>query len=260
LKPIIFPKSGKIMLASYTATGALQLTAANITTAGGTVQKIESSINIKTTELPDGNSDWAMGEYDVGKSGEIKVTLSSYQPAIYARLVGSTAVDVTSEDFWAVEEEQTIPSSGTYAVVLNNTIKTGGTIVIADAAGSPFVSTGSGPASGQFTVAGASVTFNSADAGKEVLVTYQWVAPTATKVELPDASTRPQLYCVVSGEATDEDETTTYSTQIIVDKCKATGDLNPPPQQRDPQPWSFTLKVLKPRAGQKAVSHKYSKR
>jgi hypothetical protein len=174
-------------------------------------QKIESSINIKTTELPDGNSDWAMGEYDVGKSGEIKVTLSSYQPAIYARLVGSTAVDVTSEDFWAVEEEQTIPSSGTYAVVLNNTIKTGGTIVIADAAGSPFVSTGSGPASGQFTVAGASVTFNSADAGKEVLVTYQWVAPTATKVELPDASTRPQLYCVVSGEATDEDETTTYS-------------------------------------------------
>ena len=37
-----------------------------------------------------------------------------------------------------------------------------------------------------------------------------------------------------------------YDANIIIDKCKAIGDINQPTQQRRPQPWSFTLRVLKP--------------
>ena len=260
MKPIIFSNSGKLTLVQYAADGSLTIDSTKTNKAVGTFQSITPSINVKTTELPDGNSDWPMGEYDTGRSGQVQVEMSSFQPSLAAVLLGTTATDSTSEDFWAVEEEKSVPASGTYVVILDHAVKAATVPIIADNSGSPFASTASGPAAGQFTVSGASITFNSVDAGKEVVATYMWTGTQATTFGLAGSGSRPQLYAIMSGLATDEDEINTYDVNLIIDKCKATGDLNPPKMQREPQPWSLTLKVLKPRAGNKAVNFKFNKR
>ncbi len=149
MRAVIYPKAGKIALVQFNADGTLSLTdASKFIGANGTVQKIETTIDVKSSELLDGNSDWPMGVYDTGRDGTIKVTMSSYQPAIYAALMGQTVTKETAEKMWAAEEEHTIPAASAFTVELENAVAAGGTIVVLDNSGSPFVSSGSGPAAG----------------------------------------------------------------------------------------------------------------
>lgn len=262
MKPIIFAKAGKLAIFKYASDGSLSLVAGNLASkAAGAVQAIRPSINIQTSELADGNSDWPVGVYDTGKSGQVEITFSEFQPDVYAALIGSAALaTAANKDLWEIEEEGAIPTNGTYEVTLAETPKTGGTIIVVNNEGSPFTKVASSPAVGEYSVTGNKLTFNSLDAGKEVFVTYEWTATSADSMALPRSGSRPILHAIISGEATDDDQVTTYRTNIIIDKCKATGDLNPPPRQREVQPWTATLQVLKPRAGKNAVDFVFAKR
>lgn len=261
MKPVIFPKAGKIALVRYGADGALDLSnPANFIGANGKVQSITPSVEINTSELADGNSDWPMGVYDTGKSGTIQVTMSSFQPNLYAALMGTAIEKESNQKMWAAEEEKTIPSSGSFVVELDHEVAAGGTIVVLNNEGSPFVSVDSGPAAGEFTVSGNQLTFNSVDAGKEIFVTYEHIVTSSEKLYLPSSGSRPVLHAIISTIATNEDETQQFDANIIIDKCKATGAIAPPPQQREPQPWNFTLRVLKPRSGYNPVYWRYAPR
>lgn len=261
MRAIIHPKAGKITLVQFNADGTLSLTdASKYIGANGTVQTIKTSIDVKSSELPDGNSDWPMGVYDTGRDGSIEVTMSSFQPKIYAALMGVTTTAETNQKMWAAEEEQTIPATAAYTVDLEHAVAAGGTIVVLDQSGSPLVSVASGPAANQFTVSSATLTFNSADANKAIFCTYEFTAPTSEKLYLPTSGVRPALHAIISTEATSDDQITTYDANIIVDKAKASGAMSPPPLQREPQPWTFTLKVLKPRGGFNPVYWRYAQR
>ena len=260
MKAIIYPKAGKIALAKYNPDGTISYTPDKMVLCNGTVQSIAANVNIATTELADGNADFPMGVYDTGKSGQIVVTMSSFQPALYAALMGSAVEELADSDLWSVEEELSIPTSSPYSAPLQHTPKATGAIVLVDADASPFVKVSNSPAKGQFAVSNDVATFNSADAGKNVFITYEWVADEAIKLGLPVVGARPVVQAIISTEVTDEEEINVYDANIIVDKCKATGDINQPTQQREPQSWSFTLGVLKPRPGYNPVYWKYALR
>jgi len=258
LRPIVFNKAGNITLVKYNANGTLSLTdASKYIAANGVIESIKPDIETTSTELPDGNSDWPMGDYDSGKKGNIDVSLSSFQPNLYAALMGVSKVAETTENMWVSNEPGTIPESSAFVVSLENAVAAGGVIVVADNTGSPFVSAASGPTAGQYTVSGADLTFNSADASKQVFATYQYASATSESVSLPDFSTRPKLYAIISGKAITEDEAATIPFNVIVDACKLAGKLTPPSQERAAKPWNFSLKVMKPRSGYKAVDFRY---
>lgn len=258
MKPIVFPKAGRIMLVEYGSDGSLAFTPDKMTTAAGVVQSVQPSVTSNTTDLPDGNSDWPMGTFETGKDGSLVVNMSSFQPALFARLVGSTVSELSGGDLdvYAIEEPLTVPSASPYTVNLAHSYKANATFVLVTKDNSPFTQTASAPAAGQFQPSGNQVTFNSADAGKEVLATYVWTATKGTSVGLPEAGSVKTLHAIISGEATTDDQLSTLYTNIIVDRCRATGDVAPPTMQREPQGWSFTLKVLKPRGGKKALDIK----
>ncbi|OPX82556.1 MAG: hypothetical protein A4E52_02043 [Pelotomaculum sp. PtaB.Bin013] len=65
-------------------------------------------------------------------------------------------------------------------------------------------------------------------------------------------SRRP-FYAVISGTVLSEDEASEKETNIYIDKCKATGSITPPSQQKNKEGWTISLKILKPRSGHKAV-------
>lgn len=259
MRSIIFNKAGKIALTRY-VNGTLTYTPANMSVRNGTVASIQSAVSYNTTTLPDGNSDWPAGEYDIGADGRITVNFSSYQPEILAFLLGTTVTEIANMDMFSVDEEQTVPSVSPYTVQLRHIPNANMVPILTDDTASPFVKVASAPASGQFSVSGDIVTLNSADAGKNVFSTYIWGAASGKEFGLPKLVSRPALQCIVSGEATSEDESEIFDANIIVDRCKAVGDINPPEASREPKGWSVTLKVLKPRGQNKAVDYKLAQR
>lgn len=261
MRPIIYPRAGKIAFVRFGSDGALDLTdPSKFIGANGTVQMITPSVEIATTDLADGNADFPMGVYDTQKNGTVQVTMSSFQPKLYAALMGTETQEETNQNMWAAEEEHTVPDSGSFTVTLEHEVAAGGTIVVLNNDGSPFVSTDSGPATGQFTVSADTLTFNSTDAGTQVFVTYEHQAATSERIYLPTVGSRPVLHAIISTIATSEDETQEFDANIIIDKCKATGALSPPPQQREPQPWNFTLRILKPRGGYNPIYWRFAPR
>lgn len=258
---LVYMEAGRLMLVRYQADGTLNLAnAASFVGGGNTIESIKSSIEIPTSELPDGNSDFPMGIYDTGKDGSIEVKMSGYSAVIHSALMGVDLEDELTQNMWAAEEPHSVPASGAYTYDLSNAVATGGTIVVLDNTGSPFVSVASGPAVGQFTVSSATITHNSVDAGKEVFVTYEHTAATSVKLGLPTSrGSRPALHAIISTLALTGDGNSEVPVNIIVDKCKSSGALTPPPQQKTPEGWTFTLKVLKPRAGYNPVYYRYKK-
>ncbi len=259
MKSVIFNKAGKIALTKYVG-GSLTHTPENMCIRNGTVESIQESPTINTQDLPDGNSDWPMGVYDTGNSGQVTVTLSSYQPELYAFLLGTSIEKLVSKSMRQNDEEILIPSVSPFTATLKHTPNTNITPIVLGEDSSPFAKVSATPATGQFSISADVVTFNSADAGKNVFATYDWTASTAEAVGMPKIASRPTLYAIISGEAVSEDESTVYDTNIIIDRCKAVGDVNPPQKGREAQPWSFNLRILKPRGNNKAIDTVFAKR
>lgn len=261
MKPIYFSKAGKLMLTKY-VNAMLTRNASNSYFRNGAVQSIVPNMSINTTTLPDGNSDWDAAEPDTSRAASYTVNLSFMSPELYAFLMGTTVQSLVNTQMWANDEEISIPEVSPFAVTLEHTPVLG-TNILVDENASPWAKTASVsavPAQGEYTISAAAAIFNSADAGKSVFFTYDWTALTAKSVGMPKKGRRPVMECIISGEAEGEDESSTYDVNLITDRCKAIGDINPPELSREASPTSITLKVLKPRGDKKAVDYKFAPR
>jgi hypothetical protein len=259
MQPIFFQKAGKLMLTKY-VNGVPVRSAETSYFRNGAVESITPSVTINSTSLPDGNSDWAAAQPDTGKEGTVAISLSFMPLDLYAFLMGVEVEDLTSEPFPIIDHEITIPEASPFTVTLPQEPDTGRPIILVDADASAWVKTGSSPAQGQYSISAAVATFNSADAGKSVFITYDYTAAVVKSFGLPKSGSRPAMECVISGEATGEDESEFFDAAIIIDRCKSTGNINPPPMSRNPQPQTITLQVLKPRGNKKAVDFRFAKK
>lgn len=260
MRPIVFKEAGKIVLVPYNADGTLNFTSDKVVTNVGKLVSIAPSVTINTSTLTDGNSDWQM-VFDAGRTGQITVTMATFQPKLYAALMGTNVTEGGSGTMWAADEGYTIPSVAPYEVTLAHTPATNGTLIVVGEDGTAFNKVETAPAAaGEFSLSDNKLTFHAGDAGKAIFVTYEWSATGVTAFGLPERGSRPALYAVISGIVTSDDESAVYDTNIIIDKCKASGDIAQPTMQREPQNWNFTLQVLQPRPGNKAVDYKFALR
>jgi len=257
MQPIYFSKAGKLMLTKY-VDGVPTRSAENSFFRNGSVQSIVPNINITTTSLPDGNSDWDAAEPDTAKDASVTINLSFMPLELYAFLMGTTVDNLENTPMPVVDQEITIPEVSPYEVDLGHEPDTARPIMLVDMDASAWAKTSATPSQGQYSISASIAVFNSADAGKSVFITYDYTAATVKSFGLPKAGSRPAMECVISGEATGEDESTFYDAAIIIDRCKATGNINPPEMSREPKPQSITLKVLKPRGNKKAVDFRFA--
>ncbi len=259
MQPIFFQKAGKLMLTKY-VNGVPIRSAENSYFRNGAVESITPSVTFNTTSLPDGNSDWPAAQPDVGKEGSIAVNLSFMPIELYAFLMGVKVEDLSAEPFPIIDHEITIPEASPFTVTLPQEPDTSRPIILVDTDTSAWAKTESAPAQGQYSVSAAVASFNSADAGKSVFITFDYTAAVVKSFGLPKSGSRPAMECVISGEATGEDESEFYDAAIIIDRCKSSGTINPPPMSRNPQPQTITLQVLKPRGNKKAVDFRFAKK
>ncbi|MCX7772923.1 MAG: hypothetical protein N2376_07410, partial [Clostridia bacterium] len=113
MQPITFPKAGKLLLNRY-VNGVPVKSASTSFFRAGAVQSIVPSIELKTSTLPDGNSDWDAAELDTGKGGTIIINLSFMSPELYAFLLGTDVEDLTSTVMPVVDWEITVPETSPY--------------------------------------------------------------------------------------------------------------------------------------------------
>lgn len=245
---LIFKKAGRLELFRYRDKKTFLFP--------GVIQSITSSITQNTTDLEDGNSDWAL-IYSTNKSGQVVFNLNSFQPRLYAALLA--AEYGLNEDFVMRRIETfEIPDDGTYEVELEHLPEVG-TIVVHDDADEPFAEGTVEPEANEYIVAGKKITFNEADAGKEVVVAYDAEIPSYL-TELPAKTNLDVFRVTIAGEATSRaNEGVTKPDVMIFDRVRASGEISPPPRQNTPQGWSTTFSVLEPRKGHKVVSYAVGK-
>lgn len=252
MQPIYFQKAGKIRLNKY-VNGVPVMSPETTFTRAGIVQSIQANITINGTPIQDGNSLWNAANPDTNIEGNIVVTLGTMPPDLYAFIMGDTITEHTSYPFPVNDEELLIPSASPYTVTLKHAPDTSRPIILVDADASAWAKVSATPAKGQYSVSASTVTFNSADAGKSVFITYDYTATNAKSYGLPKEPRRTSCELIVSGEATGDDESSMYEVAVIVDKCKVQGTISPPQQGREPQPVSITFNVQKPRGNKRAV-------
>lgn len=254
MRPIVFEEAGKFVLVRYNTDGTLNYAPNNIISNVGKVTSIAPSTTLNTSTLTDGNSDWDM-YFDTSKAGQITITMATFQPELYAALIGTGTTTETTDTLWAADEDYTIPEDG--IIELKHAPKTDGTIVVKGEDGTEFTKAELTPEAGQYAITTNKLTFATGDAGKVIYVTYEWDATEALNLGLPEKGSRPALHAIITGLVNSDDGVTKYDANIIIDKCKATGDVASPSMQREPQNWSFTLQVMQPRPGMKAVGYKF---
>lgn len=262
MQPIYFPKAGKIMFNKY-VNGIPVRSPETSVFRNGAVVSITPNVTINTTPLPDGNSDWDAAEPVTGREGTIAVELSFMPPELYAFLMGTTVDNLQNTPMPVIDHEITIPEASPFEVSLGHTPDIARSIMLVDMDASAWSKTAHAstvPSAGEFTISADVVKFNSSDAGKPVFLTYDYTAQAVKSFGLPKSGDGFAMECVVSGEAMGEDESTPYDVAVIVDRCKATGTINPPPLSRNPAPQTITLKVLKPRGTNKAVDFRFAPR
>lgn len=263
MQPIYFSKAGKFKLTRFASGGGLSTDPKDTYFRNGAIQSIQPSINITTASLPDGNSDWPAAEPDTGKEGSVVANLSFMPIELYAFLMGTIVEDLVNTSMPAIDEEISVPDALPFAATLQHAPDLTKTIILVDQDASAWARTANAsavPTQRQYTISAAAAIFNSADAGKSVFITYDWTALAAKSFGLPKSGSRQALHLEISDEAVGEDDSTIYDAALIIDRCKSTGNINPPELGRNPQPQGITLKVLKPRGTSKAVDYKFVQR
>jgi hypothetical protein len=255
MEPIIFQKAGRIMVVPYNSDGTLDIANKAIIVSDA-VQEVQPSISKKIQDIPDGNSDWPAAKVETGKEGKVTITTGVFPPDLFASVIGQTVAAVTNKPMWAVGVDYTISASN--AITLAQTPAAGNVPIVTGIDGTKYTKVASAPTAGQFSITGATLTFNAADANKPVKVTYQYSAATGNNFGLPETGSNPALYVVIDGEATNKDGNNVQDCNIIIDKCMVEGDINFPQFKREPGTFQITLNVIKPRGGQKAIDVSFS--
>jgi hypothetical protein len=222
----------------------------------GVVQSLTPQVTNNSTTLPDGNSNMDL-VYSSGKASQVAVNLNSFQPALHAALISG---DVTDESAFAIRkiEENSVPAASPFTVTLTKTPT--GDPVIHNEDDSPFVKVASSPATGQFSVSANTVTFNSTNANEEVIIAYDTSVTSAKRMQLSSEANNDTFRLIVTGEAVlRKEEGTSKIDSIVFDRVMPTGDIPWPVRQKEPQGWSFTLQVQKPRPGYKIVDYAVEK-
>ena len=252
MQPIVFNKAGKFMLTKFKDGKPDALKPASCFFRNGVVQQITPNISINGTPIPDGNSLWDAANLDTGIEGTIAVQLGYMPTELYAFIMGDTSEKNKTLDFPYVDEEHTIPSTSPYTVKLKGTPTSDGVMVV-DVHNTAFADTGTG--TGTYSLATDTLTFDVADAGKAVYVSYYVSKSSVERFGLPKTPVRPAYQLVVVGEAVGEDDTL-YEVATTVDRCKVLGNINPPSQGGTPEPITITFTILKPRGDLRAVDYK----
>ena len=165
------------------------------------LQSVSVDIGFSTKELFGQHNFPITVARGTGKIG-LKASTASFQARAFNELFFNNTI-ATGKTAVALDEAGTIPSpSGPYTITVANSAQFNSDLGVIDkATGSLLAKVASAPATGQYSVAAGVYTFAAADAGKPVLISYQYnVAANGSKIVIAQQllGTAPKFKAVLS--------------------------------------------------------------
>ena len=260
MSPILPLKAGNAIVFAFNDDGTLDRKSADkAVTNPGTVESIGRTNTTETKEYPDGNSRYPMTIRTLKTNDRFKVNFSSFQPQLYALVTGESIEEKQNVTMSIIEEKKTIDDTA-YTIKMDPVYDGEGMLFVTGVDSTQFAKVESAPMTGEFSVSADTLTFSSADAGKEAFLSYDYKAAEAVESSASKTQKRPELHLIIGSEvASQPGDKNVHRSNTVIDKCVAVGDLNPPEQKPDTGGWGVEFQVLEPRGGQKPVKTLYDK-
>ena len=261
---VIYQKVGNIELVRY-RDGKRFLKA-------GIVQSISFISTIAQSTLTSGNA--AFDDiFKTGMSAGIEISLNSFQQKLYSTLTDIKDIDLVSIDAYILSiaglmpivqiadlgtmrviDESGVRPEEPHSITLSRTPISPSDIVVYDENNEPFSYTENAPSEMEFRVSGRELYFNAAAVGKEFVVAYDATGVNIGRMQMDDRMSSDIFSLAITGEASlRKDSGAIKFDAITFDRVMPVGEMSQPGRQKEPQGWRFTLQVLRPQHGRRAI-------
>lgn len=214
--------------------------------------------NSKTkTEIPDGNSFYPAGDRVTAIAGTVAIDFSTVDPAVWAMCSGTTLAKKATDSMIKLYDYQKISATGT--IELSEEYKTGGFVKIVGTDGTEYEKVEDAPQTGEFKIAFASsrttVTFASADAGKDVAISME----TSTKTTSYSQGRNAMKYhkIIIDTEYSTLNDTQKLPVNIVISQASVSGDMVDTLQKDPSATKTLTFNMYAPLAGEQPYEVKF---
>lgn len=248
--------AGRVVFTKFDPdTGALSIKPEDKRICTEACDGITRSKALNTYEIPDGNSNYPAGIYDMGMTYTIGINFTTLNTATLAFLQGSAITKGAGK----IKEiaSLVIPMEAPYEIDLLGTVD--GVPTVLDAEGTAFTATSTtgSPAIKEFEVVAGTpdkITFNADDAGKPIMVEYVFEAVEVESYDIDENGTHPAVQVEIIHETMSVDKTKKYKNNSIINKMTLSGNIDEN-LARQHAPTTLTFNAIKP-LGSKVVRNK----
>lgn len=260
---LLFERAGTIMLRRRLSSGIITTDKSEIYIANKpSIKEIGFSVSKEMQNIDSGNSIYPADIRPIKIGTKMAITMNAFDRQLFRFGAGMSYVETTENAYATIIGEEHIidASLGTIAIT-DKTVKSTGLIEIKDyATGMPYAAASGGtPSENEYAFASATntFTFNAADKGRKVILSYDALA-SSTSEDYMSATPVDYTYEMTIagpvasfGTATDEQ----YSVMVF-DSVKFSGEISPPKRANQSSDWTVNFEITEP-FGTKALDMKY---
>ncbi len=191
----------------------------------GGVHEFKLVHELETITFPAGES-WASYSVPVGMSWRGEVAFRALDAETLRFVLGGSRQ--TGRLLEVRDESQTIPAEAPHTVTLSHADVVVNSEEVSDAAGRPFTRSEAAPAAGEYSIDGDLLTFNAADAGRVISLSYLRLDETAGDkliVNPDDLPARFALYGVLRGHDTADGSAPAERYAVYLADCQRVGEF-----------------------------------
>lgn len=258
---LVIDRPGNVLFIPVTAAGALDY--ANAVRNTAVINTITVTNSKTKTEIQDGNSFYPAGDRVTAIAGTVAIDFSTIDPAIWALCSGTELKSNTDDTMLKVYDYAKIPESG--KIELTEKYKTDAFVQVIGTDGTVFEKVpegGSNPEAGEFSIAYATdkttITFNTADAGKDVAVSM--LVETDTYSYSQGRTAMKYHKIIIDTEYSTLNDTEKLPVNISISQASVSGDMVDALQKDPSATKTLTFNMYAPLAGEQPYEVKFGKK
>lgn len=254
LQPIIFTKAGNINLRKYDKSGKLG-DSANSYFRHGDLFSVQPNNNVSRSTIESGNSIYPVAERITAIDSTLALVFNTLDPEMESFIYNRNLYKETDSIIKNINHEIVIPDATPFEVKLPHKVNNPTSALAADINNDPYENVATVTKSKEFSITDDKITFSADDAGKTVYLTYEYKADAVVE-EVKGSEESAIMQLEHSTEATTEKNGQIYDIYMVYDRVQVT-EYGVPLIGKTPSTRSMTIKVLKPRGNNPAVTKKY---
>lgn len=252
---LVIDRPGHVLFVPVKADGSLDYS--NSIRNQSPINTITVTNSKTTTDIPDGNSSYPAGSRVTAIAGTVAVEFSTIDPAIWAMCSGTELKETATDTMIKLYEYEKIGDNAT--IELDGKYKTDGFIQVIGSDGTVYEKNTSTAGAGEFSAAvegnKTTLTFNTSDKGKDVMVSMAVEAKTASYSQGKKAMRNHKI--IIATEYSTLGNTDKIPVNVEISQASITGDMADTLQKDPSATKTLTFNMYAPLAGEQPYQIKF---